>query len=79
MNMDSICITDPPDYTTRYEADDLPEAIDDLTFSPADDEKINQAANWGRSLILAARAGSQQALADLQHRMHITRLEVIHD
>ena len=54
---------------------DMPN-FDDLTFSEADKEKLDRASQLGRDLILAARAGSQQALLDLQHRMHITQWHV---
>lgn len=77
MQIERHTIMDPPDYPTRYTHDDTIEALgDDFTLSVEDDAKINRAARWGRSLIERARAGDQQALSDLQTKMHITRYVV---
>jgi hypothetical protein len=75
---DRIMITDPPEYDTRMEADDLPESLgDEFKLSVEDKAKIDRAARWGRSLIERARAGDQQALTDIQTRMHVTRWQVM--
>lgn len=78
MNCDRISITDPPEFASRYEPDDTPEQLgDSFEISVEERAKITQAAQWGRSLILAARAGDPQALADLQTRMHVMRYETV--
>lgn len=77
MHIDRTIITDPPDYPTRYQHDPTLEALgDDFTLSAEDDAKIDRASQWGKSLIERARAGDQQALHDLQTKMHIARYVV---
>lgn len=67
---------DIPELPVRVlHAPDIPD-YDDLTFSEADKEKMNLAAQWGRSLILRARAGDQQALEELRTKMHLTEYKV---
>lgn len=68
---------DIPELPTRCTY--TPDAPDyhDLTFSPEDDAKLDRAAKLGKSLIERARAGDQQALADLQHKMHLTVYQIM--
>lgn len=71
--------SDLPDLPSRGVYDPDAEDLSTLTFSPEEDSKLDKASQWGRSLILAARAGDAQALSDLQQRMHITRWDGARD
>lgn len=78
MNCDRVSITDAPEYPTRYEPDDAPEQLgDEFELSVEQRAKIHRASQWGRSMILRARAGDPQALADLQAKMHVTVYKVM--
>lgn len=78
MNCDRVNVENPPEYPTRYEPDDTPEQLgEDFELSLEQRAKIHRASQWGRSMILRARAGDPQALADLQTKMHVVRYEVM--
>lgn len=78
MNLDRVAVLDPPEYDAHLEADDAPEQLgDDFELSLEQRAKIHRASQWGRSMILRARAGDPQALQDLQTRMHVTVYRVM--
>lgn len=70
MNLDSAVITDPPDFPTRYEPDDLPEALgDEFEFTVEEKAKIHRAAN--PNLVTRALAGDQEGFEAIR-RLHVT-------
>lgn len=68
--IDRCTITDPPEYTTSYEADDLPEALgDEFTLSVEEKAKIDHAAH--PNLVTRALAGDQAGFEEMR-RLHVT-------
>lgn len=73
MNLDSICITDPPEYDTRHEADDAPEALgDEFELSIEEKAKLHRAAH--PNLVTRALAGDETGF-EAMRRLHVTRWE----
>ena len=78
MRDDRISVDDPPVLSDRLTPDDAPEQLgDDFEISIEERHRLTIAAQWGKSMILAARAGSQQALDDLRTRMHVTEYRTV--
>lgn len=78
MNCDRISIENPPELSDRMIYDDTPEQLgDDFEISIEERHRLTIAAQWGKSMILAARAWSQQALDDLRTRMHVTEYRTV--
>lgn len=78
MRDDRVSIEDPPEFTSQLTHDDAPEALgDEFEITTEERHRLTMAAQWGRCMILQARAGSQQALDDLRMRMHVTEYRTV--
>lgn len=64
--MNSPYIIDAPDLPYRHEVDTDSERLDDLTFSPEEDAKLERAANRGKVLQAAVLAGGEAVAVALQ-------------